>query len=166
MTGNRIVFDREKNVLGWKKSDCKYCGFYLYTFPMLVMGCHLLVLQMFYILQFQVIMLRILTPFQWMGKILLVNHLLLLLVQLHSRQKLQKQAAMAHKSQCSHLLAIPIYWPLLSDKEEPCFWYWFCCVQLFFDHFFCWNQLHRQPSSWNCFFSSYIIIYIYFRLNT
>lgn len=25
MTGYRIIFDREKLVLGWKKSDCRFC---------------------------------------------------------------------------------------------------------------------------------------------
>lgn len=32
MTGYRVVFDREKLVLGWKKFDCKGC-FHMYSLP-------------------------------------------------------------------------------------------------------------------------------------
>ena len=32
MTGYRVIFDREKLVLGWKKFDCKFCSHYAHTF--------------------------------------------------------------------------------------------------------------------------------------
>lgn len=78
MTGYRIVFDREKLVLGWKKFDCKLCYALSSTNELSFFSVTSSLSKMFGLL-LQVMTLRNKISFQWNQ--MLLRFLLLLLLE-------------------------------------------------------------------------------------